>query len=119
MNKYVIYILKFPDGRYYIGKAKDFRRRMNQHKNGISNDKNLKCALIKSCRRFVGEVLFTAPQHMSDVAKQAWMDNMERIVIHSECQKVYNELTGEHSNYADYTFARNLINRKLVNTQLY
>lgn len=118
--RYVIYILRFPNGMFYIGKAKDFVKRIEQHRYGKSNDKNLKSIIVfENGRLFVADVLYKAPSSLCDSDKQAWMDNAERIVIHNEARRVYNELTGQDTNYSDYSFAKKIVNQVMVNTQLY
>lgn len=120
MNDYVIYKIAFPDGRFYIGKAKNFRRRINEHYRHSYSDRGLKSLTInENNKNFIAEVLFCAPSELSDSGKQIWMDNMERIVIHNFSKEVYNSITGKNTNYSDYSFAKNIINRIMVNTQLY
>ena len=121
MNKhrYVIYRLTFADGTYYIGKTKDYERRMSQHQRGFINSCNLKADIVLRNGGFYSEIIAEAPQGFSETHKQIWMDNMERTIIHSECQKVYYSLTHDNVSYKDYMPFRDIINTKIVNTQLY
>lgn len=116
---YVVYKLTFRNGQYYIGKAKDFNRRMRQHQQGVFDGANLKELTVLANRGFTCSVLMCAPSYLSDYSKQIWMDNMERTVIHCEAKKVYDELMGENSHFSDYQPYRHIINKKMVNTQLY
>lgn len=116
---YVIYLLTFRNGQYYIGKAKDFNRRMQQHRHGVFEGANLKESTVLANMGFACRVLMVAPSYLSGNNKQIWMDNMERTIIHCEAKKVYDEITGENSHYADYQPYKNIVNRKMVNTQLY
>lgn len=116
---YVIYQLTFSNGQYYIGKAKDFNRRIQQHRRAVFSGANLKETTVIANGGFTCRVLASAPQHLSDTEKQIWMDNMERIIIHREAKNAYDEVTGENSNYADYQPYKDTVNKRLVNTQLY
>ena len=118
-NNYVIYRIDFPNGCYYIGKAVDYRRRMNQHKKTGHNIGNLKVSVVAKCGTFTAKVLYSAPDYLSDDEKQIYIDNLEKMVIHDEARKVYNLLTGEQTNYRDYHPYRGIVNKILVNTQLY
>lgn len=117
---YVVYMLLFRNGQYYIGKTKNFNRRMRQHQHGNYNGKiNLKEEAVLLNVGFTSKVLFEVPPSVPKHLKQHCMDNMERIIIHREAKKVYDEMTGENSNFQDYQPYRHIINKKLVNTQLY
>lgn len=116
---YVIYLLTFRNGQYYIGKAKDFNRRMQQHRHGVFDGVNLKESTVLANMGFTCRILMVAPSYLSDDIKQIWIDNMERTIIHCESKKVYDEITGENSHYADYQPYKSIVNKKMVNTQLY
>ena len=118
-RQYVIYKLSFPNGKFYIGKAKDFERRVQQHQKGEFNGVNLKERTVIENKGFKCKVIASAPITLSESEKQIWMDNMERIIIHRESQKTYNEITGQNSQFSDYQPFRKIINQKMVNTQLY
>ena len=118
-HRYVIYMLLFPNGKFYRGKAKDFKRRMQQHQKGEFNGVNLKERTVIENRGFKCKVIASAPTTLPESAKQIWMDNMERTVIHCESKKIYDEITGENSQFSDYQPFRKIVNQKMVNTQLY
>jgi hypothetical protein len=116
---YVIYRLTFRNAQSYIGKAKNYNRRVRQHQLGVYDSANLKEMTVINNMGFTSRVLMVAPSYLDDSIKQIWMDNMERIVIHCEAKKTYDEITGENSDFKDYQPYREIINRKMVNTQLY
>jgi len=116
---YVIYKLIFKNGQYYIGKAKDFQRRMRQHQKGVFDGANLKEMTVNANQGFFCSVLVSAPIYLPDRLKEIWMDNMERIIIHCEAKKVYNEVMEKNCEFNDYHPYRKIVNKKLVNTQLY
>ncbi len=118
--RYVIYRLNFPNGQFYIGKAKNFIRRLEQHKSGKFGDRNLKNLTVLQCGRILNyEILCKSPSGLSEIDKQKWMDNAERLIIHNEARNVYNKITGKDTNFLDYSFAKDIINQEMVNTQLY
>lgn len=104
---YVIYKLTFPDGKYYIGKTKNLRKRLCEHANNPLHP------------NFTFEVLAKAPHDISNSRKQQWIDNMERLLIHNECEKIYTEITGDNTQFYDYQPFKHIINERLVNSQLY
>lgn len=116
---YVVYLLQFTNGQYYIGKAKNFKRRMQEHHRGKFDGINLKERTVLTNIGFTCRILKSAPPDLSDNMKQIWIDNMERTIIHCESKKVYDEITGEDSHHKDYQPYKHIVNRKLVNTQLY
>ena len=116
---YVIYLLTFENGQYYIGKASDFNERMEQHRRGNFNGVNLKELVVILNMEFDSKILCVAPCYLCNDDKQIWMDNMERTIIHNEAKKVYDEITGENSMFDDYQPYKEIVNVKLVNTQLY
>ena len=116
---YVIYRLDFSNGCYYIGKATIYHERMYKHKTDLRKIKNLKVSTIIECQGFTPRILCVAPSYLPDGDKKVWMDNVERMVIHDEARKVYNKLTGQDTSYYDYQPYKDIINKILVNTQLY
>ena len=118
MFEYVIYRIDFRGGKFYIGKAKNFFNRKDGHLNGCINGKTLKDkVLFNSPYKFT--IIDHAPENWTDYARQNWMDNMEKRYIHDYARQAYNEITGLNTDYDNYSDYRHIINRKMVNTQLY
>lgn len=116
---FVVYKVIFFDGKFYIGKTMNYNRRMKQLKRANFSSCNLKDKTVVQSGMFYSKILEEAPAHFSDEDKQIWLDNTERIYIHKEAKRVYNEITGINSNYKDYSRYKDIINQKMVNTLLY
>ena len=93
---------------------------MKEHRNGSFKDTSFKSSrLLKNDCLFTSQILYQAPENLSNELKQVWMDNMEKEVIHREAKRVYDEITGENSNYLDYTCVKDIVNCQMLNTVLY
>lgn len=112
-------MLTFENGQFYIGKTKNFDQRLWQHQHGDFDGVNQKENAIFANMGFKYHILRSAPSGLSDEQKQIWIDNMERMIIHCKAKEVYDELTGEDSNFKNYQPYRKIINEKMVNTNLY
>lgn len=118
MNDYVIYKINFPDGLFYIGKAKNFNKRKKEHLNKCNKLTTLKDkTLFDKPHKF--EVIAKAPSNLNEGQKQIWLDNTERKYIHDFAEITYREITGDFTKYSNYSDFKDIINSKMVNTILY
>lgn len=118
MNDYVIYKINFPDGLFYIGKAKNFNKRKKEHLNKCSKLTTLKDKILfDKPHKF--EILAKAPSNLTEEQKQVWLDATEREYIHNSAESIYREMTGDLTKYNNYSNFKDVINSKMVNTILY
>lgn len=119
MLNYVVYKLILPDGRYYIGKTNNIERRILEHRKCKIKNINIKNNAILENGGFNVEILYSAPENLDKHSSQLCIDNMERLLIHKHAKMIYENLTGENSNFIDYTPYKQIINEKLLNTKIY
>lgn len=118
MNDYVIYRIIFPDGLFYIGKAKNFKKRKEEHLSKCTKLTTLKDKTLFD-KPYKFEIIEKAPFYLTEEQKQIWLDNTERKYIHDFAEITYREITGDFTKYSNYSDFKDIINSKMVNTILY
>lgn len=122
IKNYVIYKIITEDNRWwYVGKTNCFGRRVKEHiRDLIKNELSKKYEILRKVNSTI-EILAKAPAYFSDEEKQTWIDCAEKYYIHEAAKQIYNAYTGLDTNYATYATkeCREIVNLKLLNTQLY
>lgn len=118
MNDYVIYKINFPDGLFYIGKAKNFNKRKKEHLNKCNKLTTLKDKVLFE-KPYKFEIIEKAPFNLTEEQKQIWLDKTEKEYIHNFAEFTYREITGDFTKHNNYSVFKDIINTKMVNTVLY
>lgn len=124
---YVVYLItayfKDEDGErvlYYVGKSNKYMRRAHEHMKEILTNKAVrKYNILSQADTVKFEILDWANPDFSEAEKQLWMDNTEKHYIHHYARIIYNTLMGVETNYPSYKPFRKIIEKGLLNKQLY